>query len=262
MNSSPINASPINTAALAGPMYLFPDGFQQTPEIETVSFIVYREAIVEDVDQTPTINSAQIILKFPQSIDDVVLETEIETVDVILTGKLGAINLIADPEIESVSIVLTQKVVADDVVMFPENGTVSINYTRQLQPQNIELTPSLPFVFTGSLMALRLAEGSTRTPDAGISLDFPYGYVKGSSWYTKTTYRFVLKFHMLTDLEYHWLDGFLHVNRYNELDYAWPFDNRTYKCLLIEDLDATLVRSSTALGRLWNVTVNLIGYEV
>lgn len=114
-----------------------------------------------------------------------------------------------------------------------------------------------------TLGALALATGSSRTPDAGITMDFEASGIPISySWYNKTLWRFRLEFDQLTEEQCLWLEDFCGLNKYREIDYAWPFDSHTYRCVFASDISESIIRSDTVLGVRCKASFELVGYEV
>jgi len=240
-----------------------PSDLTVTPSVQAVPQIVLRQKVFPfSFDTTPAVTTPNLFAKVLIAAQNASMNPTLANAGLVNNGGIPPDDVPVTPSIGDAGIVLYKEVAPEPVTMTPSVPVVGMGGTQQIYPENVEFTASLASTIIGNLQSLRLAEGSSRTPDAGIDLDYPSGFVHGDSWYTKTLYRFKLVFHLLTDDEYHWLDGFSVVNRYNEIDYSWPFDSRTYRCLIVTDLEASLYRSDSGLGKLWNASFEMIGYEL
>lgn len=129
--------------------------------------------------------------------------------------------------------------------------------------ENLSVSTNAQSAVNFSLATMGLSNNSSRTPDAGIVLDWEEsGVPKAYSWYDKVLYRFHLEFDQITEEQCLLLEDFCEIHRYDEIDYQWPFDNHTYRCVLIEDVKERIIRSDTALGVRCVASVELLGYEV
>lgn len=160
---------------------------------------------------------------------------------------------------------LTRKVLlsAASLNHSPTVASAAVNKSISLAASSLSMSPTLDATLSYGLTSLRLSSKSSRTPDAGINLDWEEsGVPKAYSWYNKVLYKFHLDFDQITEEECLWLEAYCDLYRYKEIDYQWPFDSHVYRCILTSDPAQTIIRSDTSLGVVCTAFVELIGYEI
>lgn len=184
----------------------------------------------------------------------------------------------------SATITVGKSLTAADISPVPTVDVPAVTVNRLLSPDPINafgacavptmaraitLTPAALAAGTAieqtylPLAEYKLWEGSSRTPDAGLVLSWEIsGHPLSYTWYDKVVYRFHLVYSFLTEKEFNKLEQFCDAVRLKEIDYAWPFDNRLYRCIFVSDLKQILVRNSSALGTVKRAEIDMIGYEV
>jgi len=159
--------------------------------------------------------------------------------------------------------VITRILVPADMSVATLATASTFNHAFTLYPANLSVRAETQTVLNGSLENMRLSSKSSRTPDAGIKLSWEeFGVPKAYSWYDKTLYQFHLDFAQITEEECAWLQEYCRLHRYDEIDYVWPFNGHTYRCILTNDVSETIIRSDAALGIRCTAAVDLLGYDI
>ena len=181
------------------------------------------------------------------------------TVEKILPAALDpAVSL----DISIPTITINKLLVPSPIGLSVDPAATTINRRILLTPTALSMEASLETSYL-PLAEFKLAEGSSRTPDAGITLvGEESGLPAGYSWYDKICYNFHLVFGIMTEAEKNRLEQFCADARVRAIDYAWPFDNHLYRCVFSSELAITPVRVSAALGNRYSAEVDLVGYEV
>jgi hypothetical protein len=173
-------------------------------------------------------------------------------------AAMGAATAVTDA-----TFVITRVLVPADMSVATLATASTFNHAFTLYPANLSVRAETQTVLNGSLENMRLSSKSSRTPDAGISLSWEEsGVPKAYSWYDKTLYQFHLDFAQITEEECAWLQEFCRLHRYDEINYVWPFDGHTYRCILTNDVSETIIRSDAALGIRCTAAVDLLGYDI
>lgn len=182
---------------------------------------------------------------------------------VIRSGTTQASNSASSATIGVPTLTRTVLLSTASLNQAPTSASALINKSISLSASSISMTPKVEASLAYSLANLRLSSKSSRTPDAGINLDWEEsGVPKAYSWYNKVLYKFHLDFDQITEEECLWLEAYCDLYRYKEIDYQWPFDSHVYRCILTSDPAQTIIRSDTSLGVVCTAFVELIGYEI
>lgn len=233
------------------------------PIIDTTSMAAYKAISAVGVTMTPTIGAPVQTSKTLITSASLSHTPAIADSAVIRSGTTQASNSASSATIGVPTLTRTVLLSTASLNQAPTSASALINKSISLSASSISMTPKVEASLAYSLANLRLSSKSSRTPDAGINLDWEEsGVPKAYSWYNKVLYKFHLDFDQITEEECLWLEAYCDLYRYKEIDYQWPFDSHVYRCILTSDPAQTIIRSDTSLGVVCTAFVELIGYEI
>ena len=233
------------------------------PTIGIPSLAAYKAISASGVSMTPSADTAGQTSKTLITSASLSQTPAVGAPSVIRAGTTAASNSSSSATIGVPTLIRTVLLSTASLNQAPTAGTSAVNKRISLSASSLSMAPTLGTTLAYGLTNLRLSSKSSRTPDAGINLSWEEsGVPKAYSWYNKVLYKFHLDFDQITEEECLWLEEYCHLYRYREIDYKWPFDEHTYRCVFTSDVTETIIRSDTSLGVRCTAAIDLIGYEI
>lgn len=239
------------------------DGISSGSSVATTVATAEVQTVTDSMSAGATLDTATITAAFTLDAGSLSAGSAVTSATPGVQGQASPDAVDAGTTITTPTISLQIPLTASDLSAGTALDSSASSLVLNLSATSLSCASEVDSSMNTSLGAFALATGSSRTPDAGITMDFEASGIPISySWYNKTLWRFRLEFDQLTEEQCLWLEDFCGLNKYREIDYAWPFDSHTYRCVFASDVSESIIRSDTVLGVRCKASFELVGYEV